>query len=137
MEKVIEDYEYSYAQVLKYKGETPYEDCGGIYGYYEMQDILSNPKHPQYKQTKEWVEEQFTQKYDLEGINKALSELEDEVSDVTLKEILTEYSKSDLVEIAKNTSFVSYSKYKKSDLVEFLIRIVKPRGYVQVFQIFK
>lgn len=122
VEKVIEDYEYSYAQVLKYKGETPYEDCGGIYGYYEMQDILSNPKHPQYKQTKEWVEEQFTQKYDLEGINEVLSELEDEVSDVTLKEILTEYSKSDLVEIAKIHHLSGYSKYKKSDLVEFLIR---------------
>ena len=59
-----------------------------------MQDILSNPRHPQYKQTKEWVEEQITQKYDLESINEVLSELKGMNFDATLKEILTEYSKS-------------------------------------------
>ena len=55
VEEIIDDYEYSYAKVLKYKGETPYEDCGGIYGYYEMQDILSNPKHYRYSEIKDWV----------------------------------------------------------------------------------
>lgn len=122
VEEMIDDYKYSYAKVLKYKGETPYEDCGGIYGYYEMQDILSNPKHSQYREIKEWVGAQLTQKYDLEGINEVLSELECEASDVTLKEILTEYSKSDLVEIAKVHHLSGYSKYKKTELVEFLIR---------------
>lgn len=122
VETVIDDYEYSYAKVLKYKGETPYEDCGGIYGYYEMQDILNNPKHPQYREIKEWVGDEFRQKYDLYGINEALKGVGCEASDVTLKEILTEYSKPELVEIAKIHHLSGYSKYKKSDLVEFLIR---------------
>ena len=43
-------------------------------------------------------------------------------SDVTLKEVLTEYSKSDLAEIAKVHHLSGYSKYKKAELVEFLIR---------------
>lgn len=122
VEKVLEDCEYSYAKVLKYKGETPYEDCGGIYGYYEMQDILSNPKHSQYREIKEWVGEQLTQKYDLEGINEVLSRQEYGESNVTLKEILTEYSKTDLAEIAKIHHLSGYSKYKKAEVVEFLIK---------------
>ena len=122
VETVIDDYEYSYAKVLKYKGETPYEDCGGIYGYYEMQDILNNPKHPQYREIKEWVGDEFTKKYDLDGINEALKGVECENSDVTLKEILTEYSKPELAEIAKVHHLSGYSKYKKAELVEFLVR---------------
>ena len=41
---------------------------------------------------------------------------------MTLKEILTEYSKTDLVEIAKVHHLSGYSKYKKTELVEFLIK---------------
>ena len=33
VEKVLMDYGENYPQVVKYKGQTPYEDCGGISGY--------------------------------------------------------------------------------------------------------
>lgn len=87
-----------------------------------MQDILSNPKHYRYSEIKDWVGDELTQKYDLDGINEALKGLECGASDVTLKEVLTEYSKSDLAEIAKVHHLSGYSKYKKAELVEFLIR---------------
>lgn len=33
IEKIIDDYENDYPMVIKYKGNCPLEDCGGIYGY--------------------------------------------------------------------------------------------------------
>lgn len=122
VERILDDYEHSFAQVLKYKGETPYEDCGGIDGYYEVLDILEHPEHPEYKQIKDWVEDHFTLQYDLDEVNEVLSQLKYDVADVMLREILTEYSKTDLIEIAKIHQLLGYSKYKKAELVEFLVR---------------
>ena len=33
----------------------PPEDCGGIPGYYQLLDILRNPRHPDYRETMEWL----------------------------------------------------------------------------------
>lgn len=72
VEKVMEDYENAYPVVLKFKGDTPYEDCGGIYGYYELLEILDNPDDPQYEEMKEWTEESSDIAYDLQGVNEKL-----------------------------------------------------------------
>ena len=34
VEKVMDDYAFDYPVVVKYKGDCPPEDCGGIWGYY-------------------------------------------------------------------------------------------------------
>lgn len=75
IEKVLTDYEYPYPTVLKFKGDTPYEDCGGIWGYYELLDILKDPAHPRYEEMKEWTENHFTQKYNLDEVNLKLKKL--------------------------------------------------------------
>ena len=72
MEKRLDSYENHYAEVQKYKGETPYEDCGGIYGYYQLLETLENPDDPQYEQMKEWTENHFTEPYDLKKVNARL-----------------------------------------------------------------
>ena len=36
VEKILSDYDANYPVVLKYKGDCPPEDCGGIYGYQQM-----------------------------------------------------------------------------------------------------
>lgn len=168
IEKVLTDYEYNYAQIIKYKGDTPYEDCGGIYGYYELLEILDEPNHPEYEQMKEWTENHFTEKFDLERVNGRLKELylSDKVSDPmtqneiyeeiltksrplkrirveeelpfidektpygdetkiyedmkkrTLRDILKEYSKNELVEITKNLHLSGYSNLKKEKLLD-------------------
>lgn len=41
---------------------------------------------------------------------------------ITLHEILSQYRKSDLVEIAKLHHLHGYSQYKKAQMVEFLCR---------------
>jgi Plasmid pRiA4b ORF-3-like protein len=36
-------------------GACPPEDCGGPWGYAERRSILQNPKHPGYKDAREWL----------------------------------------------------------------------------------
>lgn len=210
VEKVLDDYEYNYPMVLKFKGETPYEDCGGIYGYYNLLEILKNPSHPEYQDMKEWTDEHFTQKYDMDAVNARLKklylseekskpmtqdqiydeiltqgkpfkqiqgkteiepvgvngldnifegmpdQLPDDISDsgeefwdemddmleklskqmaqmqrqvmykapeeMCLSDILSDYTKDNLVAIAKNHSLSGYSKYKKAELAKFVSR---------------
>lgn len=75
IEKVLENYEYNYPQVIKYKGDCPVEDCGGIYGYYECLDIISDKNHPEYEARLEWMERQgYPNEYDMEYVNQTLRE---------------------------------------------------------------
>ncbi|MGI8605526.1 MAG: plasmid pRiA4b ORF-3 family protein [Verrucomicrobiales bacterium] len=34
---------------------SPPEDCGGIPGYYNLLEIMADPKHPEHAETKEWL----------------------------------------------------------------------------------
>lgn len=77
VEKVITDYAWNYPMVLKYKGNCPVEDCGGIYGYYESLAIIQDETHPEHEDRLAWMEMQgYPNEYDLELINV---ELEDEL----------------------------------------------------------
>lgn len=75
LEKTIQNYECNYPVVAKFKGETPYEDCGGIAGYYDLLEILENPENSRYREMKNWVENHFTEKYDIEKVNEKLKKL--------------------------------------------------------------
>ena len=73
IEKVIEDYPYNYPCVIKYKGNCPMEDCGGIDGYYETLDILRDELHPEYADRAEWVEtNSYDEEYDIDSVNEDL-----------------------------------------------------------------
>lgn len=73
IEKIIEDYEYDYPQVIKYKGDCPLEDCGGIYGYYDCLDIISDEKNPEYEERLEWMQSQgYPNTYDMNQVNEDL-----------------------------------------------------------------
>ena len=51
---------------------APLEDCGGIGGYYQLLEVLSNPKDPEYKETLEWVKGMTGKKtYQPESFNTA------------------------------------------------------------------
>lgn len=49
------DTKLNYPCLLKGKGACPPEDCGGIWGYYDMVAALNNPKHPSHKDMREWI----------------------------------------------------------------------------------
>lgn len=58
----------------------PPEDCGGIWGYQELQDVLANPDHPEHDERLEWlglksVEEFDPARFDVDEANEVLSEL--------------------------------------------------------------
>lgn len=72
IEKILPEYEFDYPMVLKYKGNTPYEDCGGIYGYYHLLEVLDNPEDEEYEEMKEWVQSIPSGEYDLELVNQEL-----------------------------------------------------------------
>lgn len=73
VEKIIDNYEHDYPQVLKYKGNCPIEDCGGIDGYYECLDIISDENHSEYAERLAWMKSQgYSHEYDMEYINEEL-----------------------------------------------------------------
>lgn len=72
IEKVIPDYEQDYPMVLKFKENTPYEDCGGIWGYYHLLDILNDPSNPEYEDTREWAGDDSDRIYNLDRVNTRL-----------------------------------------------------------------
>jgi hypothetical protein len=45
------------------KNNCPPEDCGGIWGYSDMLEILKHPDHEEYKEYVEWLGEEFDPKY--------------------------------------------------------------------------
>lgn len=38
---------------------APPEDCGGVWRYNELMDILKDPSHPEHEDMKEWVDDDF------------------------------------------------------------------------------
>jgi hypothetical protein len=60
LEKIVPaDPAQSYPLCLAGKRACPPEDCGGLYGYYNMLEILSHPKHPQYQDYLSWLDGDF------------------------------------------------------------------------------
>lgn len=57
------------------EGDTPWEDCGGTYGYENMVDILADPESEQYEEIKDWVGDDDLQRFNKSLINFSLSKL--------------------------------------------------------------
>ncbi len=55
------------------KRACPPDDCGGVWGYADMLDILKNPSHPEYEEYMEWLPEGFNPaSFSPESVNKEL-----------------------------------------------------------------
>ena len=64
-----------YPVCLAGKKACPPEDCGGVYGYYEMLEALANPRHAGHEELLEWLGDEFDpDAFDLEEINAILTE---------------------------------------------------------------
>ena len=62
--------------VLSGENACPPEDCGGIHGYKELLEVLKNPKHPEYRETKVWAGSTFNPtKLSVDASNKELGKL--------------------------------------------------------------
>lgn len=58
---------------IKGKRACPPEDCGGIWGYANLIEIVQNPKHPEHQEMLKWLGESLDPEYfDLDDINEGL-----------------------------------------------------------------
>jgi hypothetical protein len=62
------------ARPLCLEGERagPLEDSGGVWGYENMLEILKNPDHEEYEDTREWAGNYDSEHFDPEEINASL-----------------------------------------------------------------
>ena len=64
-------------QIISGENACPPEDCGGIHGYKELLEVLRNPKHPEYRETKVWAGSKFNpSKFNVDACNKELEKLQ-------------------------------------------------------------
>ncbi len=56
-----------YPQCIAGKRACPPEDCGGVYGYVELLEILGDPKHEEYEEMRMWA----GKSYDPEAFDPA------------------------------------------------------------------
>jgi hypothetical protein len=76
LEKILPfDSKTAWPVCIKGKRACPPEDCGGIWGYEELLETISDPKHPEYESMLEWLGGEFDpEEFDLEQINEDLAE---------------------------------------------------------------
>jgi len=74
LEKIDANGENKYIPTcLTGKNNCPPEDCGGIWGYADMLEIIKHPDHEEYEEYIEWLGEEFDPKYfDKNEINEML-----------------------------------------------------------------
>jgi len=79
LEKISDD-KIKQSKCLAGKGFCPPEDCGGPWGYERIKDVLANPDHEEYQDTREWLgledddDDVFNpNEFDLESTNEILA----------------------------------------------------------------
>ena len=71
--KISNDPEIIYPTCLTGKMNCPPEDCGGVWGYENLLEIVKDPEHEEYEEYMEWLGGAFDPKYfNKDEINKRL-----------------------------------------------------------------
>lgn len=129
VEKLLEDENAPWARVIKYKGDVIPEDCGGIYGYYDLLDTLADPKKRKAFNEEngfdyeEWAVSQGMREYDMEAVNEALKAMaspaggDAEAGGLLLADIYRFYDKESITELAKRHGMAGCSRLKKEELI--------------------
>lgn len=76
LDKILSaDAAFDRPQFLKGARACPPEDCGGVYGYAKLLEILADPKHPEHEDILDWLGDGFDPEH-LDGavIEQELSE---------------------------------------------------------------
>jgi hypothetical protein len=65
-----------YPRCIAGKRACPPEDCGGVWGYEHLLEVLRDPKHPEHREMLEWVGGAFDpEAFDLQAVNETLAHL--------------------------------------------------------------
>jgi hypothetical protein len=67
---------------IKGANACPIEDCGGVWGYAEILEIMQDKKHPNYEEMNEWYDFENLKPYefDIDEVNELLLEFKECVS---------------------------------------------------------
>ena len=79
LEKII-DKTITIPVCLAGKGKSPFEDCGGAWGYEDLKQILTDPSNKEYKEMRKWYGFKKNQifnpdEFDIDETNKILVEV--------------------------------------------------------------
>ena len=72
LEEIVDDYYFGFPTLLDGAETAPPEDIGGIRGFYEFLEALKDPKHPEHRSMKEWINGWNFKEYDPDLINDRL-----------------------------------------------------------------
>ncbi len=75
LEKILEvvDINQKLPTCIKGKRACPPEDCGGVWGYQNLLDIISNKKHPEHDEMIAWLGGGFDpEEFEIDDINDCL-----------------------------------------------------------------
>lgn len=65
LEKIVERVQgEEYPRCIDGKNACPPEDCGGLGGYAHLLEILKDPKHPEYRDMREWLDLEEGEEFD-------------------------------------------------------------------------
>lgn len=140
VEKIVE-YPHRYPTVIKSKGPNMIEDCGGIWGFYSCMDEadefdmeavnekfrtwnlpVAEPSDESTAFEDDWKKEFLD---DIEDFYDNEAEIRSYFGEIqTLNDVFSQYTKDNLVVIAKAHKLAGYSKYKKDRLTEWLVQNV-------------
>jgi hypothetical protein len=72
VQKITEPAEdVSYPLCLGGKLAGPPEDCGGVWGYYDLLNAIADPDHEMHEELSEWLGDEFDpEAFDLDEVNK-------------------------------------------------------------------
>jgi Plasmid pRiA4b ORF-3-like protein len=64
----------AYPLLIKGKGACPPEDCGGVWGFQNLKEVMANPDHEEHEEMLEWLDDEvFDPNYfDLETRQAAM-----------------------------------------------------------------
>lgn len=76
LEKILPyDRAVKVAKCVKGKRACPPEDCGGVWRYQDLLEIIKDPSHPEYTETLDWLGKDFDPNcFNLEEVNEMLFE---------------------------------------------------------------
>jgi hypothetical protein len=77
IEKILPvDISVKYPVCLEGKRNGPPEDCGGVWGYHDLLEILKHPEHEEYDSYIEWLGGKFDPgKFNIERVNSVFQRL--------------------------------------------------------------
>ena len=71
LRKILDnDAKSKYPQIIGGARACPPEDCGGMWGYYNLIEIVKNPKHKEYEEMMEWMGLDDPSEFDPEYFDK-------------------------------------------------------------------